>query len=114
MKRVSLVLGALAVALIVTSTGAFAASTYQVLNTQARPLFLVQVDRASFDTGPRPVGLPQTQQREDDDSTMGPASVGSDTMINRGNAIVGSRGGAVMTPRQRADRDIQRLIRQLG
>ncbi len=47
-------------------------------------------------------------------SSAGPLSLGGDTnLVPRGSALVAPSGGAVYTPKQRADREIKSLIRKL-
>jgi len=70
-----------------------------------------EVDLVRPSLGPPPVPLPRHQERE----IPGPlVAAGSDVMVVGSGAIVTPRGGAFMSPRERADEAIRRVIRRLG
>ena len=55
------------------------------------------------------VGMPGPYEPE-----PGPVALGSQLMPSRGSAIVHPTGGRIVSPKQQADREIQKLIRKLG
>lgn len=48
------------------------------------------------------------------DTDAGPMAAGSELLPSRGSAIVQPTGGAFISPKQQADREIRQLIRKLG
>jgi len=123
MKRTVTLLGILAVALLLVSSSAMAQSASKVSSVVTRPADEGQMyERTPVATGGL-VNMPATSSGGSTGNAAVAASAqagpivigGSDlTGARAGGAIVGPRGGSVYTPKQRADREIRRLIRDLG
>jgi hypothetical protein len=108
--------GLIAVALILSSSALMATDRYDFMIVVVPDVELGEMyDKSEiFQPALAPVNKPLGGPAETGAKAGSSFSLGSGEVPQSGSAIVAPRGGSVYTPKQRADREIKKLIRKLS
>jgi hypothetical protein len=112
--RISII-AAITGCLLLASGAVLAVSSEEITTPSASAGNYVKFAIGGHYDGAYPVPLPNPGEEDmNSNSVPGPiATTDGSTVNSRGSAIVGPRGGSFMTPKRRADREIQQLINTL-